>query len=263
MCPGYTQTDRKTDRRRALFVSILAWKTFDHIYIENLTLWPGDVLTSQGDVTWRHAVTSYELVTSHRDVIWRRVKWQSESAQVHPLETPKIRLCDLVTLTFDPWPWPLSLAEIISRSFATPNFVTLGQTVQSWERWLTDTQTHRQTGPIPYPRQLTREGKNKPINNYCPYLATYCNMHYLLQRRDEEAFHYVFSLCIYQSRSWYILVIDDKDLLQRKRALNTSENKMCGFKLKIGPSWTKPLKLIPRFVAVHWTYIENEKGNQP
>ena len=87
-------------------------------------------------------------------------------------------------------------------------------------------------------------------------------MHYLLQRRDEEAFHYVFSLCIYQSRSWYILVIDDKDLLQRKRALNTSENKMFGFKLKIGPFWTKPLKLIPRFVAVHWTYTENEKGDQ-
>ena len=130
---------------RALFVSILAWKTFDHIYIENLTLWPGDVITSQGDITWRHAVTSYDLVMSHRDVIWCHVTWQSESAKVHPLETLKIRLCDLVTLTFDPWPWPLNLAEIISRSFATPNFVTLGQTVQPWERWLTDTQTHRFT----------------------------------------------------------------------------------------------------------------------
>ncbi len=40
----------------------------------------------------------------------------------------------------------------------TAHFASVSQTVQPWERWLTGTHTHRQIGPILYPRPLTREG---------------------------------------------------------------------------------------------------------
>ncbi len=77
-------------------------------------------------------------------------------------ETLENHIFELVTLTLDLWPWPHNSAKNLSQVFPTPSFVTLGQMVQSWERWLTDTHTHththRQTGPILYPRPLTREG---------------------------------------------------------------------------------------------------------
>ncbi len=51
--------------------------------------------------------------------------------------------------------WTSNSSEILSRSMPLPNSGSIGQTVQPWER----SQTHRQMGPIPYPRPLTREGK--------------------------------------------------------------------------------------------------------
>ena len=42
---------------------------------------------------------------------------------------------------------------------STPSFRYVAQMIQPWERWQTDRHTHRQTGPILYPRPLTREGK--------------------------------------------------------------------------------------------------------
>ena len=96
-----------------------------------------DVMTSYHDVTWRHDVMPWRHMTSGVMTNWLCV--------IHPSETSEITFFNLATLTFDLWPWPLNLAEIISRSFPLPNLVTLGQTVQPWERWLTDTQTHRQT----------------------------------------------------------------------------------------------------------------------
>ena len=101
------------------------------------------------DVTWHHAVTSHDVM------VWRHMPSFCND-RMYLSETSEITFFNLATLTFDLW--PLNLAEIISRSFPLPNFVTLGQTVQPWERWLTDTQTHRHTGPILYPRPLTREG---------------------------------------------------------------------------------------------------------
>ena len=55
----------------------------------------------------------------------------------------KITFFKPVTLTFDLWPWPLNLSEIPSRLVALPNFGSLRQTVQPWERWQTDRHAHR------------------------------------------------------------------------------------------------------------------------
>ncbi len=52
----------------------------------------------------------------------------------------------MAILTFDLWPWPSNLSEILSRSI--PNFATVSQTVQPWECWLTDGHTHRHTDTL-------------------------------------------------------------------------------------------------------------------
>ncbi len=103
-----------------------------------------DVKMSRHDVMWRHDVVPWRHMTSWCDVTWCPFV-MTECTNINLSETSEITFFNLATLTFDLWPWPLNLAEIISRSFPLPNFVTLGQTVQPWERWLTDTQTHRLT----------------------------------------------------------------------------------------------------------------------
>ena len=124
--------------RRALFVSILAQIRQRMSRRHALTSWrrtttSRDVMTSYCDVTWRHAVTSYD------------VRLQSGTTQDNPSGTPENDVFNMATLTFDLWPWPSNLAEILPRSITTPNFVTLGQTVRLWERSLTDRQTHTHT----------------------------------------------------------------------------------------------------------------------
>ncbi len=110
---------------------------------------------SHGDVVWRWdvMVTSHDVVTSWRDVRWPVLSWQNVQRLTHQ-KLWKITFFNLVTLTFDLWPWPSNSSEILPRSITKPNFATVCQTVQPWEH----SQTHRQTGPIPYPRPLTREG---------------------------------------------------------------------------------------------------------
>ncbi len=108
--------------RHALFVSILAWKTLLH-----------DISAIQSILSQRYQMMS-----------WRHMMWHDKE-NLHRSTHQKIWLCDPVTLTFNLWPWPSNVAEIISWSFLTPNFMDLGQTVKPWERWRTDTQTHRQT----------------------------------------------------------------------------------------------------------------------
>ncbi len=56
-----------------------------------------------------------------------------------------------------------SLSLFQTKSPSNSHFTSVGQTVYPWESWITDrrtdAQTHTQTGPILYPRPLTREGK--------------------------------------------------------------------------------------------------------
>ncbi len=57
----------------------------------------------------------------------------------------EITLFNLVTLTFDLWPWQSNLAQILSGHIPIPKIVLIRQTVQSWECWKTDRQTDRHT----------------------------------------------------------------------------------------------------------------------
>ncbi len=113
--------------RRALFVSILAQKSSK------------DVKTSRRDVTWRYDV-----------VLWRHMmsgvmtKWLCAIYIGHTItKSQKITFFKMVTLPFDLWPWLSNLSEILSRAMFLPNCRSVAQTVQPWERWQTDTQTHR------------------------------------------------------------------------------------------------------------------------
>ncbi len=104
------------------------------------------------DVTWRHDFT-WQLCHGNTGLLFLRL---------HHQKVGKSHFFNVATLTFDLRPWPSNSSKILSRSIPTSNFRSLSQTVQPWERWITDrhtnTQTHRQTGPILYPRPLTREG---------------------------------------------------------------------------------------------------------
>ncbi len=71
----------------------------------------------------------------------------------------EITFFNLVTLSFDLWPWQSNLAKILLGHIPIPKIVFIRQTVQSWECWKTDRQTDTQTGPILLPRPLTREVK--------------------------------------------------------------------------------------------------------
>ncbi len=128
--------------RRALLVNILAPKSSN------------DIITSRHDVTWRHDITLWHYMVS--DVI---STWICTIYTGHIIQ--KIAFFNVATLTFDRWPWPSNLAEILSRSFPTPNFVALAQTVQPWESWLTDTHTHRRTDGTDFiPSTADAGGKN-------------------------------------------------------------------------------------------------------
>ncbi len=71
----------------------------------------------------RRHVTSWSYTT------WCHMIWQSEPAQVNLSENPKITFFNLATLTFDLWPWPLNLSEILSRSTPPPNFESIRSTI--------------------------------------------------------------------------------------------------------------------------------------
>ena len=79
----------------------------------------------------------------------------SDCAPNTHLTPQEITFFNLVTLTFDLWPWISKLAKILSGHISIPKIVFIRRTVQSWECWKTD----RKTGPILLPRPLTREVK--------------------------------------------------------------------------------------------------------
>ncbi len=112
--------------RRALLVSILAQKLSK------------DVKTSCHDVTWRH-MTSW----CHN---WCHTSSQNGSVQfiqVTPSKSPKITFINMVTLTFDLWPWPSNSSEIWWSLLCVQNVSSIGRTVQPAE--LKQTQKHTQT----------------------------------------------------------------------------------------------------------------------
>ena len=110
--------------RCALFGSILGQKLLR------------DVKTSRRDVTWRRAVTSHD-VRCHDQMALCNLH------RSHHKKSRKITFFKMATLTFDLWPWPLNLSEILSKAMFLPNFRPVAQTVQAWERWQTDTLTDR------------------------------------------------------------------------------------------------------------------------
>ncbi len=97
-------------------------------------------------MSWHHAVT-------WRDVIFYVIichdKMNLYRSTHQKLQNHVFQHGDL-----DLWPWPSNSSEILSESTPIPNFGSVRQTVQPRESW----QTHTQTGPILYPRPLTREG---------------------------------------------------------------------------------------------------------
>ncbi len=88
---------------------------------------------------------------------------------------------------FDLWPWPLNSSKILSKAMSTPNFRSVAQTVQPWERWQTDTHTDTQTGPILYPRQLTQEGTRGKVGllQLRP-LIPWGHAHYILRMTNPD-----------------------------------------------------------------------------
>ncbi len=56
-------------------------------------------------------------------------------------ETSEITFFNLVSLTFDLWPWPSNSSKILSSSMPPPNIGCVCQTVQPWERSQTDRHT--------------------------------------------------------------------------------------------------------------------------
>ncbi len=93
-------------------------------------------------VSRRHAVTSWcRAVTSGV-----MTKWLCAIYIGHTIgKSRKITFFKIATLTFDLWPWPSNLSEVLSKAMFLPNFRSVAQTVQSWERWQTDRQTDAHT----------------------------------------------------------------------------------------------------------------------
>ncbi len=125
--------------RRALFVSILVQRCHD------VTPW-------RHVTSWRHTVRSHDIII---------MSWQSEPAQINPSENPKITFFNLATLSFDLWPWPSNLSEILSRSTPPPNFWSVCQTVRLWESWQTHTHAYTQTDGTDFIPLTADAGGNK------------------------------------------------------------------------------------------------------
>ena len=100
-------------------------------------------------------------VTSH-DVTQRPLSWERVycyKVEPHRSTFWNTKNDNMATLTFDLWPWPPNLAEILPSFIATPNFVTLGQTVRLWERSLTDTRAQKDRTNF-IPSTADAEGEN-------------------------------------------------------------------------------------------------------
>ena len=87
------------------------------------------IVTSYYGVTSCHGVTSYHGVTSCHDNMDRHASLHRNSS-----ETPKVMFFNIVTLTFDLWPWTSNSSKILSRSLPVPNLAPIRQTVWPVER---------------------------------------------------------------------------------------------------------------------------------
>ena len=95
----------------------------------NYSLWLTD---TQTQFNW--PMTSHHDMTSHRirsNVPHIKIEIVSRLTR---LKLWKITFFNLVTLTFDLWPWPSNSSEMLSSSTAPLNFRSVPQTVQPVER---------------------------------------------------------------------------------------------------------------------------------
>ena len=95
---------------------------------------------------------SKDVKWSHDATLWCHT-WQSEPAQVNLSENPKNRVFQPSDLDL----WPLTLTFKLIR-----DIVKVNPSIKFWVRTFNGsarralTDTHTQTGPIPYPRPLTQ-----------------------------------------------------------------------------------------------------------
>ncbi len=80
---------------------------------------------------WHHLVTSQDTVRTLLHTPGFRIRSTKS-------ENPGNYIFDLLTLTFDLWPWLSNFAELSSRSSLIPIFGTVRQTVQQWRGSQTD-----------------------------------------------------------------------------------------------------------------------------
>ncbi len=104
-----------------------------------------DVMTS-----WRHGVTSHDFLCHDSESTWAI---QSEVSKIHVFQHGDLDLWPM-TLTFE------LVQDIIEVHTSTKFWVRTSNrsAVRALTDGQTDGQTNRQTGPILYPRPLTREG---------------------------------------------------------------------------------------------------------
>ena len=109
------------------------------------------VMTSRCDVMWRHDVRLWRHMMPYNMTKWNcepsQPTWKSENNVFQPSD-------------LDIWPMTLTfelIRDIVKVNPSTKFWVCTSN--GSARRVLTDKHTHRCTGPILYPRPLTREGK--------------------------------------------------------------------------------------------------------
>ncbi len=91
-----------------------------------LILWRHDVIYVSSRRHWHHVTTSH--------MSWRHTKTKDFLSDHSNKKTLQITFFHLVTLTFDLWPSPSNSFDISQSSIPVPNFVTVRQSVQPWER---------------------------------------------------------------------------------------------------------------------------------
>ncbi len=140
--------------RRALFVSILAQKSSKDV----MTSWRHDVVPWRYVTSWCHAVTSHDVRCHDKLALCNSPIWNFGNHVFQPGD-------------LDLWPMTLTFEliwDIIKVNASTKFRVCTSN--GSAVRALTDrqTHTHTQTGPILYPRPLTREGIMS-VNKFCTH----------------------------------------------------------------------------------------------
>ena len=122
------------------------------------------------DVTpWRH-VTSWRLAVTSHDIRWHDKMSLCNLHRSHhkKMSENHVFFFKMASLTFDLWPWPSNLSEILSKAMFLPNFRSVSQTVQLWEHWQTHRQTDRHTDGTDFiPSKNGRESHEKMTLKVC------------------------------------------------------------------------------------------------